>query len=52
MKRQAKTYRKELDIPDLKFSDNESVTAFAKRAKTNAKKKAQEKIAYIWEEKT
>jgi len=36
IRKKAETYRKELDVPDLKFAENESVTASAKRAKTNA----------------
>lgn len=35
IRKQAETYREELDIPDLKFAENKSVTAFAKKAKTN-----------------
>ena len=52
IRRQAETYRKELDIPDLKFGENESVTAFATRDKTNDEKQAQVKTAQKWEEKT
>ena len=32
----------------MKFSENESVTVFAKRDKTNAKKQAQVNIAQDW----
>ena len=39
-------------MPDLESADNESATAYAKRAKTNAKQQAQVKISQKWEEKS
>ena len=45
IRKKAETYRKELDVLDLKFAENESVTASAKRAKTNVKQQGQVKTA-------
>lgn len=52
IRKQAETYRKELDIPYLKFTENESDTAFAKRAQASAKKQPKVRIAQKWEEKS
>ena len=52
IRKQAETYRKELDIPYLKFAENESDTASAKRTQANAKKQPQVRIAQKWEEKS
>ena len=52
VRKQAETYRKELDIPYLKFTENESDTAFAKRAQARAKKQPKVRIAQKWEEKS
>jgi hypothetical protein len=49
--KEAKKFKKELNLPEIARKDHEPVTNFAKRTKQEAKKLAKRRMTEIWEEK-
>ena len=47
----AKRFRNELDIPNISSNENEASTIYARRVKSKAKEKGQQKLREKWEEK-